>query len=93
MSDKRIFTDYEIRESIKRERAAKIKVRKSTKCPKCGLYGCICQISINNYINYPSIPTNAPNCPYRCSNQDQKCIECINESHFKRITTKEDILK
>jgi len=32
----------------------------------------------------PNIPSNAPNCPYRCLNADVNCIDCVDKSQFKR---------
>lgn len=41
---------------------AKARRIRKTKCPKCGLFGCICQLSLSDWQN-PKIEINKYKCP------------------------------
>lgn len=72
-------------------RSAFYKNKGKTRCLKCDLYNCICQLSLSEWVPIRQIikePTHSQkvaNCPHRCANADKDCIECYNFSKFKGV--------
>lgn len=82
-------SDFEFRRSHEAWRGAFFKNKGKEKCPKCDLYGCICQISLKDWvpisikIKAPSYAFKVFNCQIKCLNMGKFCLDCFDYNKFE----------